>query len=135
MAEQNLSYDDIKASRLAELESGVSQLDPDKLAREKTFAELNSLGLQGNLAELESIGFTTVKGAISEDLVARARDAIVRVMERKTGATVDVDSESGENYNGVSLAHYLFDKIGPQSRRAWSSTPRERQNCITHTSL
>ena len=108
MAEQNLSYDDIKTSRVTEIESGISQPDPDKLAREKTFAELNSLGLQANLAELESIGFTTVKGAISEDLVARARDAIVRVMERKTGATVDVDSESGENFNGISLAHYLL---------------------------
>ena len=99
MAEQNLSYDDIKASRATEIESGVSQPDPDKLAREKTFAELNSLGLQANLAELESIGFTTVKGAISEDLVARARDAIVRVMERKTGATVD----AGTNRESITL--------------------------------
>ncbi|GIT39548.1 MAG: hypothetical protein Ct9H300mP8_07440 [Gammaproteobacteria bacterium] len=75
MAEQNLSYDDIKGITCHRDRKGVSQPDPDKLAREKTFAELNSLGLQANLAELESIGFTTVKGAISEDLVARARDA------------------------------------------------------------
>ena len=80
MAEQTLSYDDVKASRAKAIATGVSQPDPDKLARETTMEELDSLGLNTNLAELESVGYTTIKGALSPELVARARESIIRAM-------------------------------------------------------
>jgi len=108
VAEQTLSYDDVKASRAKAIGTGVGQPDPDKLARETTMEELDSLGLNANLAELESVGYTTIKGALSPELVARARESIIRAMERKTGAIVDIETESGEIFNGVSLAHYLL---------------------------
>ncbi len=108
VAEQKLSYDELKASRAKSLGVGVHQADPDKLSRETTLSEIESLGLNANLAELESIGYTTVKAAISPDQVTRARKAIIRAMERKTGAAVDIESESGDVFNGISLAHYLL---------------------------
>ena len=82
--------------------------NPDKEARAKTLGEIHALGLESNVAELDAIGYTTVKGAIDADQVARARDAIVRVMERKSGMSVDIEAETAEPWNGVSLAHYLL---------------------------
>ncbi len=83
-------------------------VNPDKEARTKTLAEIHELGLERNLAELDALGYTTVRDAIDADQVARAKAAIVRVMERKSGMSVDVDSETAEAWNGVSLAHYLL---------------------------
>ena len=103
MAEQEMSYEDLKEARSVGLPD-----DPDKTARETTLKEVKELGLELNLAALESVGFTTIKGAISADIAARARAAISRVMERKTGHTVDIEHETGDQFNGVSLAHYLL---------------------------
>ena len=69
MAEQKLSYEDVKASRAKSLGAGVHQADPDKVSRETTLSEIDALGLNANLSELESIGYTTVKAALSRDLV------------------------------------------------------------------
>ena len=82
--------------------------DPDKAAREATLAEIAELGLEGNVAELETTGYTVVKGAIDADQVAGAKAAIIRVMERKTGLSVDADTEEQAAWDGVSLAHYLL---------------------------
>ena len=82
--------------------------DPDKAAREATLAEIAELGLEANVAELDAVGYTTVKGAIDADQVARAKAAIIRVMERKTGLSVDADAEQQAAWDGVSLAHYLL---------------------------
>jgi ectoine hydroxylase-related dioxygenase (phytanoyl-CoA dioxygenase family) len=105
-AKQVVSYEDLKTSR--ELGQAMAPVDPDKAARETTLAEIESLGLTVNLAQLDSVGFTTIKGAISPDLAAQARSSIIRVMERKTGHAVDIDKETGDIFNGVSLAHYLL---------------------------
>lgn len=102
MAETSKDFEDYRA--VASGQSG----DPDRSAREATLNEIRDLGLETHLGELESVGYTTVKGAISPDQAARARAAIIRVMERKSGHAVDLTAESGEQFGGISLAHYLL---------------------------
>ena len=80
----------------------------DKEARTQTLAELRELGLMKHVAELNAVGYTTVKGAIDADQVGRARTAIARVMERKSGLPLDLDGETAQAWSGISLAHYLL---------------------------
>lgn len=102
---------DWEASKAAH-EEGVrryrADADPDKAAREATLADIANLGLERHVAELDAVGYTTVKGAIDPDQVARAKAAILGVMERKAGQPVDADNESQQAWNGISLAHYLL---------------------------
>ena len=72
----------------------MTTVKPDREARDRTLAEIRELGLETNVAEIDAIGCTTVKGAIDADQVARAREAVVRVMEHKSGMPVDIESET-----------------------------------------
>ena len=102
---------DWEASKAAH-EEGVrryrADADPDKAAREATLADIANLGLERHVAELDAVGYTTVKGAIDRDQVAQAKAAILAVMERKAGQPVDADNEAQKAWNGISLAHYLL---------------------------
>ncbi len=82
--------------------------DPDRTAREQTLAEIRELGLERHLGELDAHGYTIVRQAIEPDQAIRARDAIVRVMERKLGRSVDIEDETDEAWAGVNLATYLL---------------------------
>ncbi|MYE82602.1 MAG: phytanoyl-CoA dioxygenase family protein [Gammaproteobacteria bacterium] len=109
MAEaQTTDWNEVKAARAERNRRLMSNANPDQEARDRTLAEIRELGLETNVAELDAIGYTTVKGAIDADQVAGAKAAIVRVMERKSGMPVDIESETAEAWNGVSLAHYLL---------------------------
>lgn len=108
MAEQKTTYEDMRQTREKERAMGAALVDPDRVARDKTLAEIDGLGLGPNIAELDLLGYTTVKGAIPPEAAARAREAIVGVMQRKTGHAVDIDQEGGDLFEGVSLAHYLL---------------------------
>ncbi len=109
MAEaQTTDWNELKAARAERNRRLMSNANPDQEARDRTLAEIRELGLETNVAELDAIGYTTVKGAIDADQVAGAKAAIVRVMERKSGMPVDIESETAEAWNGVSLAHYLL---------------------------
>ena len=109
MAEaQTTDWNEVKAARAERNRRLMSNANPDQEARDRTLAEIRELGLETNVAELDAIGYTTVKGAIDADQVARAKAAIVRVMERKSGMEVDIESETAEPWSGVSLAHYLL---------------------------
>ena len=109
MAEaQTTDWNEVKAARAERNRRLMSNANPDQEARDKTLAEIRDLGLETHVAELDAIGYTTVKGAIDADQVAAAKAAIVRVMQRKSGMEVDIESETAEAWNGVSLAHYLL---------------------------
>lgn len=109
MAEaQTTDWNEVKAARAERHHRLMSNANPDQEARDKTLAEIGALGLETHVAELDAIGYTTVKGAIDADQVAAAKAAIVRVMQRKSGMPVDIESETAEAWNGVSLAHYLL---------------------------
>ena len=85
-------------------------------ARERVLAEIEALGLNDNLRELEVQGFTVVEGALSEDRIERAKAAILRRVESKKGSTIDPASATAEDFNGMAYQHYLIfdDPVFPE---------------------
>ena len=57
--------------------------------RERVLSEIHRLGLDENLIELETQGFTTIRGVLSEGTMTRAREAILARVERKTGHKIN----------------------------------------------
>lgn len=79
-------------------------------ARERVVAEIEDLGLAGALVELETQGFTTLKGAMAPDTLARAKAAIVRRAEKLTGRPIDLESASAADFLGMQyIAYLLYD--------------------------
>lgn len=69
---------------------------------------IHALGLGENLIELETMGYTTIRDVLSTEQIKRARDAIVARAERETGHSVDIDGESGDNFEGSTYLPYLL---------------------------
>ena len=85
-------------------------------ARERVLAEIEALGLNDNLRELEVQGFTVVAGALAEDQIERAKAAILRRAESKKGAKIDPETATAEDFNGMNYLHYLIfdDPVFPE---------------------
>ena len=80
----------------------------DGSARERVLAEIDALGLNDHLRELEVQGFTVLEGALSEDRIERAKAAILRRAESKTGSKIDPGSATTEDFQGMAYLHYLM---------------------------
>jgi hypothetical protein len=89
-----------------ETRSARAVLDRD--ARERVVATIRALGLERNLAELESEGFTRLPGVLSAAQVERARAAIAARVLRSTGRALDLTGERGEAFRGVTYIPYLL---------------------------
>ena len=74
----------------------------------ETMSEISELGLDDYVAQLDNVGYTVVKRAITESQVDRARSTIVGVMEQKIGRKIDIDTEDSTDFQGLSLASYLL---------------------------
>ncbi len=77
-------------------------------AFERVMSEIRRLGLEPNLLELETQGYTVIPGVLNDDQVARAKRAIVARVERDSGRTVDPDGETGECFEGLIYVPYLL---------------------------
>jgi ectoine hydroxylase-related dioxygenase (phytanoyl-CoA dioxygenase family) len=77
-------------------------------ALQRILEKIRSLDLTEHLIELETNGYTTLKGVLDERKVARAKSAILDRIERTTGKRIDVATESGTNIAGVSYIPYLL---------------------------
>ncbi|MFI4973636.1 MAG: phytanoyl-CoA dioxygenase family protein [Caulobacterales bacterium] len=75
---------------------------------QRVLGAIRTLGLEDNLLELETLGFTTVKNVLSADQIARARAAIVRRVERTTSRAVDEQAEDGARFRGMQYIPYLL---------------------------
>ena len=73
--------------------------------RTEVFEEIDRLGLNANVLELESEGFTVVPSVLDVDTIARAQDAILNQLERKTGSRPDLKTYDGP---ALPLAHFLL---------------------------
>ncbi|MCH2567469.1 MAG: phytanoyl-CoA dioxygenase family protein, partial [Pseudomonadales bacterium] len=73
--------------------------------RTEVFAEIDRLGLNANVLELESEGYTVVPSVLDVDTIARAQDAILYQLERKTGSRPDLKTYDGP---ALPLAHFLL---------------------------
>ena len=91
----------------------LSARTADDEALERTLSKIDELGLEGNLIELETIGYTTVKGVLSEDRIQRAKNAILRRVESNTGKKIDPDTATAEDLSGGlgvgnNYQHYML---------------------------
>ena len=64
--------------------------------------------IQANLLELETKGYTVVRGVLSAEQIARARAAILNRVEKITGRRLDPDTASAEDFLGMQYLPYLL---------------------------
>ena len=64
--------------------------------------------MSSHLLELELQGFTVVPGVLSEDRVNRAKEAILRRVEKRTGKKIDPDTAQPEDFHGMQYQPYLI---------------------------
>ncbi len=66
------------------------------------------LGLAGQLIELTTAGYAVIKGVLALEQIERAKEAILRRVERSTGRRIDADAETGEHWSGQTYVPYLL---------------------------
>ncbi|MDA0994321.1 MAG: phytanoyl-CoA dioxygenase family protein [Proteobacteria bacterium] len=88
----------------------------DEEARIRVLANIEALGLNDNLLELETQGFTVLKGVLSDDQIDRAKSAILRRVERNTGKQIDPERATTDDFHGMNYQHYLIfdDPVFPE---------------------
>ncbi len=86
----------------------MSQLAADTRARERTQQTIRALGLEAHLLELESQGYTTLRGALTPEQIEAAKAAIVARVERTSGHKVDLLGETGAAFKGMQYIPYLL---------------------------
>ena len=85
-------------------------------ALDNILKDVCDLGLEQNLLELETDGYTVVRGVLSAQQIERARAAILARVEKITGRSRDPDSASAEEFMGMQYIPYLLfdDDIFPE---------------------
>ena len=88
---------------------------PDQQALARTLATIDGLGLNDNLIELDTRGYTIVRGVLSGEQVERAKAAILKRVEARVGKPVDPDEVTEDDFQspmGTSLdlvGYLLYD--------------------------
>lgn len=80
----------------------------DDAAFQRTLARISELGLNENLLELETLGYTVVKGVLNTDRIERAKAAILHRVESKTGRKIDPLNATSDDFHGMAYQHYLI---------------------------
>jgi hypothetical protein len=74
----------------------------------RVLAQIDNLGLKDRLIELETQGFTILPSVLSAPTIERAKAAILRRVERKTGRAIDPASATAADFNGMQYIPYLL---------------------------
>ena len=74
----------------------------------RTLADIDALELNDNLLELETQGFTTIKGVLSARQIAAAKAAIVERAESTCGKRIDVEHATEDDYPGMTYLPYML---------------------------
>ena len=80
----------------------------EEAARRRVLTNVADLGLNENMLELETQGFTVLKQALTPDQVERAKSAILARVLRQTGSAVDPEKACADVYRGMHYQHYLI---------------------------
>lgn len=82
-------------------------------ARDRVFAEIARLGLQGAIGELDAKGYTVIppEQAAPPGFVERVRDAVLAAAERSTGVRPDI--VTGDTHKRVSTRHGQVQHVEP----------------------
>lgn len=78
-------------------------------AMDRVLETINSLDLNSHVAELETLGYTTIKGVLSDDQIERAGQAIMASVEKRTGKPVDPETGAGYEGGWRYVPHMLYD--------------------------
>jgi ectoine hydroxylase-related dioxygenase (phytanoyl-CoA dioxygenase family) len=70
--------------------------------------DIDRLELEPNLLELETNGYTVVRGVLTADQIARARSAILSRVEKLTGRRLDPDTAQAQDFPGMQYLPYLL---------------------------
>lgn len=84
---------------------------PDQQALARTLATIDQLGLKDNLIEIDTRGYTIIRGVLPEDQIERAKVAILRRVEERTGSRVDPDTATSDDFKstiGTSLDQFGY---------------------------
>ncbi len=77
-------------------------------ALERILARVTEFGLNDHLIELETQGYTVLRSVLSPETVERAKTAILARVAGETGRTIDPDSATAEDYEGMTYLPYLL---------------------------
>ena len=77
-------------------------------ALERILANIDRLGLNQNLIELETEGYTMLKGVLSEDQVNRAKAAILKRVEAETGHAIDLETATADDFKNLTYVYYML---------------------------
>lgn len=72
----------------------------------EVYKDIQALGLEKHLAELEAFGFTVVEGALDPDQTVAMRDRIVALAEQRMGKSLDLENET--EHKETKYAQYLL---------------------------
>lgn len=75
---------------------------------DRVVKHISELGLDSHLLELETQGYTTLRGVLNDAQIERARAAIISRVEQESGHSVDLEDESGEAFEGLTYIPYLL---------------------------
>ena len=85
--------------------------NPDA-ALARTLTTIEALGLNQNLMDLQTLGYTTVKGVLDSDKVERTKRAILDRAEKTSGKKIDLETATQEDFDGMTYLHYmLYDDV------------------------
>jgi len=101
-----------KHARIVEPKTGTvdlaGSLASPNGALDRILDDIDRLGLGANLLELETKGYTVVRGVLSAEQIARARAAILNRVEKITGRRLDPDTASAADFLGMQYLPYLL---------------------------
>lgn len=74
----------------------------------RVLEDVRRLDLERNLLELETDGYTVVRGVLSQRQIERTREAILARVERSVGRRLDLDTATAEDFQGMKYIPYLL---------------------------
>ncbi|MEM8769750.1 MAG: phytanoyl-CoA dioxygenase family protein, partial [Pseudomonadota bacterium] len=77
-------------------------------ALERILERISELGLNDHLVELETQGYTVLKGVLDAATVERATTAILSRVEEDTGGRIDPQTATAEDYEGMTYLPYML---------------------------
>jgi hypothetical protein len=77
-------------------------------ALDRVMADIHDLDLEPHLIELETQGFATIPGALSDETIGLAKQAILGRVEKITGRKIDPETATVQDYEGMTYLPYLL---------------------------
>ncbi len=74
----------------------------------RILAEVNRLGLNEHLLELETDGYTIVRGVLSAPQVERTKAAILERVEGIAGRSINLDTATAEDFENMTYVPYML---------------------------